>query len=304
MMLNHKIKLLLLVFTITGLMIVPFAMAESSNSEKEDNDSNAVPILRLEKPKYVLGETIRFWIGVKRINDNVIIPQKFWNSCFLYITKPDKTLKREPISWPVDGDPYRGWMGGCGLGEESVQIGKYTLVVEFAGKQTEPVELIVDDLDILKNIKAAFIFKRAGNISKDEHIPIVLTVQNNSENVIRFPKRGCSDAYISVSVGRREPAARADFFYPIKKSSDISFDTYNWNTAGRIPEVILKKGESFEQELSLEDAYKFQGPGQYQVTFSTVLSLLIGEENDKFAEYSPLRLSVTATEKFQVVKQE
>ena len=133
--------------------------AENGKPGTADSVPNAVPTLCLEKPKYVLGEAIRFWAGVECLNDDVIIPQQFWGSCFLYITSPDKTTKREPMSWPIDGDLYRGWKGGCGLGKEPVQTGKYTLVFEFAGKKTKPVELIVEDLDILNNIKATFNFK-------------------------------------------------------------------------------------------------------------------------------------------------
>ena len=268
----------------------------------------AIPILRLEKPKYVLGESIRFWIGVKCLNDDVLIPEEYWDTCFLGVTRPDGTVKTESVGWPIDGQLYRGWSGGWGFGKEKVQIGKYTLVFEFANKKTEPVELIVEELDVIKKIKATFDFRRSGDISKDTHVPVILTVQNNSKNQIHFPRRGVSDAYISIRVEREKPARMADFFYPLDKLRDslkkdvskTSFDIYNWNVAAKVPPIILKPGEHFEQELSLEDAYKFWGPGQYNVTFSTTLALLIGEKNGKFAAFCPIRFPVAGTEHFNI----
>lgn len=272
----------------------------------------AIPTLRLEKPKYVLGESVRFWIGVKCLYDDVIIPEKYWDTCFLDITRPDGTAKRESVGWPIDGQLYRGWSGGWGFGKEKVQIGKYTLVFEFAKKKTEPVELTVEELGIIKQLKATFDFRRSGDISKDTHVPVILTVQNNSKNQIQFPRRGVSDAYISIRVEREEPERMADFFYPLEKLrnplkkdvSGISFDIYNWNVAAKVPPVILRPGKCFEQELSLEDAYKFWGQGQYKVTFTTTLVLLVGEKNGKFAAFCPIRFPVVGTEHFNIQETE
>jgi hypothetical protein len=122
---------------------------EIINRIRAEGTLKAVPTLRLEKPKYVLGESIRFWIGVKCIECNPI-PKKYWNTCFLYITRPDGTEKKESVSWPVDGMIDRGWTGGYGFGKEEVQVGKYILVFEFAKQKTEPVEVIVEELDIPK----------------------------------------------------------------------------------------------------------------------------------------------------------
>lgn len=268
---------------------------------------NAIPTLRLEKPKYVLGESIRFWVGVKCTDDN-IIREKYWNTCFLHITRPDGTVTKQSVSWPVDGALYHGWTGGWGFGKEEVQTGKYTLVFEFAEKKTKPVELRVEELDIMNQVIAKFDFRRSGEISKDVRIPVILTVQNNSKHVIQFPRRGFTSAYVSIRVEQEEPARRADFFYPVEKLrgllrkdvSGISFDIYNWHIAPRVPSVVLKPGEHFEQELSLEDAYEFWGSGQYKVTFSTTIDILVGKENGKFAAFCPIRLLVVGTEHFNI----
>lgn len=261
---------------------------------------SAIPVIRLEKTKYVLGESIRFWVGVKCLYDDVVIHEKFWDTCFLYVTRPDGTLKKESIPWPVDGMLYASWTGGWGFGKEKVQVGKYTLVFEFAKKKTEPAELIIEELDVIKKIKATFDFQRSGDISRDVRIPVILTVQNNSEHVIQFPRRGVSDAYVSIRVKRQEPPRRADFFYPIEKLKGPLKNIYNWNRDASVPPIVVKPGERFEQCLALEDAYEFWGPGQYHVTFSTTLALVVGEKNSKFAAYCPIRLPVVATEYFNI----
>jgi len=268
---------------------------------------NAIPTLRLEKPKYVLGESIRFWIGVECTDDN-IIHEKYWNTCFLHITRPDGTVTKQSVSWPVDGMLYHGWTGGWGFGKEEVQTGKYTLVFEFAKKKTKPVELRVEELDIMNQVIAKFDFRRSGEISKDVRIPVILTVQNNSKYVIQFPKRGVDGANISLRVIRDEPPRHASFFYPVEKLRSsfkegiprISYDIYDWRIAPRVPSVVLKPGEHFEQELSLEDAYEFWGSGQYKVTFSTTIDILVGKENGKFAAFCPIRLPVVGTEHFNI----
>ena len=264
----------------------------------------AIPMLRLEKPKYVLGESIRFWVGVKCLNDDVLIPEEYWDTCFLYITRPDGTVKKEPAGWPMDGQLYRCWTGGHGLGKEEVQVGKYMLVFEFANKKTEPVELIVEELDVIKKIKAVFNFRRSGDISKDTQVPIILTVQNNSKHKIQFPRRGVRDAYVSISVKCQEPPRRADFFYPIEKLKGLLKNKYNWGRAASVPPIILRPGEHFEQELSLEEAYEFWGSGYYEVTFSTVLALRVGEKNGKYAAFCPIRFPVVGTEHFNIKEME
>ena len=37
----------------------------------------------------------------------------------------------------------------------------------------------------------------------------------------------------------------------------------------QLPSVTLEPGKRFEQRLALEDAYQFEEPGNYRITFST-----------------------------------
>ncbi len=85
---------------------------------------------------------------------------------------------------------------------------------------------------------------------------------------------------VSLSVVRDKPAYRSDVFYPWEKLRHfpLSFDTYTWEAAAKLPSITLEPGKRFEQRLSLEDAYRFDQPGNYAVTFSTVVSILVGDK--------------------------
>jgi hypothetical protein len=75
-------------------------------------------------------------------------------------------------------------------------------------------------------------------------------------------------------------------------------DTYTWDVASEVPSVVLQPGEHFDQRFLLEDAYSFDQAGDYKITFTTVLSVLVGEKNSQYADICPIRLPVTASAKF------
>ena len=62
------------------------------------------PVLRLEKPKYLLGESIRFWVGVET-DGSAPIPHNLRKPCSLTVTKPDGGTEVQTIAWPIDGNP-------------------------------------------------------------------------------------------------------------------------------------------------------------------------------------------------------
>jgi hypothetical protein len=259
------------------------------------------PVLRLEKPRYVLGESIRFWVGAKPKNSSVI-PQELRNPCSLTITKPDGATKTQSVGWPKDGFVGAAWYGGWGFGDEGIEVGSYILVFKCAGEETPPLDLLVERNDISGQIKTKFRFERSGVVKMGTPIPVTLTVQNDSENTIRFPKRGAMGEGVSLRVVRDEPAFHSAFFYPSGKLSDsrVMPDTYTWDVASEVPSVVLKPGEHFEQHFSLEDAYAFDQPGNYEVTFATALAVLVGEKNGPFADLCPIRFPVVADAKFVV----
>jgi hypothetical protein len=267
----------------------------------QDKTADIEPLIRLEKPKYVLGEAVRFWIGVKRKNSPVIA-QEFRKPCSLTITKPDGTIEKQAVGWAADGSMDRGWYGGWGLGKDQVIAGTYILILDCAGVQTRPVELTVERINLPDQIKAQFVFERSGTVNMGTQIPVTLTVQNNSEYTIQFPERGVVGEGISVGVFRHEPEFHADLFYPWEKlsNSPLSYETYSWDMTATIPSIVLKPGEHFVQRFSVQEAYSFDQPGQYEITFTTVLPILAGEKNGPFADLCPIRLPVRNNAQFAV----
>jgi len=279
-----------------------FLLTPSRNRARSQEIAASVqPILRLEKPKYVLGEAIRFWVGAEPRN-SAVIPQTLRKPCSLTITRPDGTTETQSVGWPTDGMIDRGWSGGWGFADEKVEAGSYVLVLECANEKTKPLTLSVEKNDIFGQIKAEFHFERSGNVTMGTPVPVTLTVQNNSQHMIRFPQRGAMGEGVSLKVLRDNPGFRSDFFYPWEKLSNSPFsaDTYTWKVATVIPSIVLKPGEHFEQQFLLAEAYSFDQPGEYEVTFATVLPVLVGDESGPFSELCPIRLPVVAKEQFTV----
>jgi hypothetical protein len=277
------------------------SVSQSSTRIPSENGAAGVePVLRLEKPRYVEGETIQFWVGVMPKNSALIPDELRREPCSLTITKPDGARRVELVGWPKDGVLDHGWSGGWGFGEEKVGPGRYLLVLECAGEKTPPVELIVERSEILDQIKAEFRFECEGAVTKDTKVPVVLAVQNGSQAIIRFPQRGAMMEGVSLRIVRKEPAFQSALFFPWEKLSQSSIlpDTYTWDVASEIPSVVLQPGEHFEQRFLLEDAYLFDQAGDYEIRFDTVLSVLVGEKNGKLADLGPIRLPVTASAKF------
>jgi hypothetical protein len=268
----------------------------------------------LDKTRFLLGEDIFFWEGVEQTS-RAPIPKQYQNSCRRSITLPDGTQKKENVSWPSDGPPNSGWSGGAGLSKEIVTPGRYAIVFEFAGQKTAPVFFFVEDAPILKQIKTEFVFSKLFGDPAVLHIhlptteKVTLIVDNNSNQTLRFPRPGGNGPLVSVSIKRTDGSYANDFFYPDNELSgknqggigSIGFDVFTWEIAEKVPTITLRAGETYRQELSLQAAFD-EGqeslpfkPGEYSVTFSTELPILIGEKNGLWAELSPVRLPVIMT---------
>jgi len=257
------------------------------------------PVLRLEKPRYVLGEAIRFWVGVMPKNSTVI-PEELRRPCSLSITKPDGAQRVESVGWPKDGMLDHGWRGGWGFGNEKVESGRYILVLECAGERTPPVELIVERNDIFDQVKVELRFEREGVVTKATQVPVVLTVQNGSEATIQFPHRAAMMEGASLRIVRKEPSFHSDLFFPREEPSHskVTPDTYTWDLVSEAASVLLQPGEYYEHHALLDGAYSFDRDGDYEITITTALSVLVGEKNGRFADLCPIRFPVTATAKF------
>ena len=288
----------LLVLLSSGLSLVaPWqAWAQEATPDFE-------PTLRLEKPLYVLGEQVRFWVGIRAV-DHRPVPDKVVDSpCTLFVTKPDGSTETRSVGPPLDRILGAGYEGGQTLGQ-SVQPGKYVLVWECSKQKTKPVELTVEENEIFNQVRTEFRFERRGTVKIGSSVPVVLSVNNDSPYVIRFPERGVLGAEISVGAIRESRSSYTMTFYPADKLShaDTTPSTYTWDATSWFPTVVVKPGEHFEQKFLFEDAYEFDQPGKNKVMFSTVLEVLVGEKSGPFAPMCPMRFPASAVEQLIVVK--
>src|SRR5271167_2065564 len=170
-----------------GLLFLMAASFAAVDSWAQSAAAAIHPVLRLEKPKYLLGESIRFWVGVE-VEPPGVIPRALRAACSLEITRPDGNTETQSIGWPVDGHPDRGWSGGWGF--TAKDAGSYSLVLECGGQRTERFPLTVEKNEISNEVSAAFQFEKSGAIQVGTPIPVVFRVTNDSPFPIRFPQRG------------------------------------------------------------------------------------------------------------------
>src|SRR5260370_27100657 len=92
----------------TGSSVPPSSMEKSS----ENRAAGVQPVLRLEKDRYVLGEAIRFWVGVMPKNSTVI-PQELRKPCSVIVPEPDGAHRVESVggrtAGMLDHDCPEGW---------------------------------------------------------------------------------------------------------------------------------------------------------------------------------------------------
>ncbi len=283
---------------------------------------NAVPIIRMDKNRFAVGEAVFFWLEIKQTRD-ATIDEKYKASCRLTVIRPDGTKKIDNIGWPIDGPRDRGWSGGWGLGVEPVQVGKYTLVFEFAGQKSAPAYVFVEEISILKSIKLDFVFNESGNSPADLNIKmptkqkVIFIVKNYSDQIVRFAGLGQAIRFelgsrVSVSM-KRAGKYGADFFYPEDKIAQqqsldglTMYDKFTWDVIGKVMTITVKPGETYRHELSLQtvlDEADKNLPferGSYSITFSTALDILIGEKNGMWEALSPFRVVGRSTANYVI----
>jgi hypothetical protein len=173
----------------------------------------------LEKPEYLLGEQIRFWVGVD-IEPGVIVPEDRRKPCSLTIRTPDGEVEKQVISWPSDGMVGAGWIGGSGLTPSGP--GTLVLMMECGEQRTSPVELIVRESELIHQLATDFKFQKTGTVNQSDSILVTLIVSNNSPHIIQFPSRGVMMEGVSVDVLRRQPQSETQLFYPWGRAYAIS----------------------------------------------------------------------------------
>jgi len=108
----------------TTFMALVFIWLLSPISVGRQQTPNAIPIIRLDKTRFALGESVFFWVGVEQTS-RAPIPKQYQKTCRLTITRPDGAQRTEEVGWPIDGPADSGWLGGSGLGTDKIQLGQF-----------------------------------------------------------------------------------------------------------------------------------------------------------------------------------
>ena len=288
---------------LVGLFVLTFRPTTQAQSPP----TPARPTIELDKTRFASDEEVFFWVGVTA-PDDYRIPTNLWTTCRLTITRPDGTQRIDIVGWPIDGMLDRGWHGGRGLRSEPLQIGRYVLVFEFAGQKTSPYSFTVEDVPILKDIAAEFMFP-SPVLQGPVDASVTLTVRNHSSQTIRFPHRGVMLEHVWVGLNKTSGEKWSSSFAvpePVLlkaagiERSTIAEDRFSWTLAGRVPTIVLAPGDIYRLELPLNAVLAGHGgpqpipDGEYDVRLSTIVQMLVGQRDGSWADLSPIRLNITS----------
>jgi hypothetical protein len=271
--------------------------------------TNVRPSVELEKTRFVSGERVFFWLITSRDpGDTKPIPAQLMGSGRVIFTRPDGTERIDVVSAPIDGMGINqpgdmGWKGGWSLRDQPIQLGRWTLVYEFAGYRSKPVTFTVEDLPVLKDIHASFEFPAPLSFD-DANAAVTFVVRNESHETIRFVERGQNAASVSFQI--QGAAGNLSAFVPESVLVSASghaivrmmVDVFNWDALKLFPFVTLAPGETYRLRLPLMAAVGRSFGSGADIAFSTELQLLIGEPGGQWKDFSPIRLQVTSASKY------
>jgi hypothetical protein len=260
------------------------------------------PSIELEKPVYVAGESIRFWIGVTADAD---IPEALRQSAVFHTVWPDGTRTDEHVSWPADGNTSRGWKGGWGFGNRSPSPGHYVVWFEFAGQKTTDRSFDIVPNPFSNSIAARWIFTNTKSGGSDHVRGALLHIDNRSDRALRVAKPGLLGSEVWLDVKAFQTPSSASTFIPqsaMLRSDEIpsfSVDKLDWNNQSKWPMIAMPAGGAADRSLTLASSYKFRDGQEYEITIGTVLTAFVGEPGDSDAQLFPLRIPVSATARFR-----
>jgi hypothetical protein len=276
--------------------------------------TTAKPVLQFEKTRFAIGERVFFWVGVElEGGDQKPIPASLMDSMRVILTRPDHTQRIDRITWPIDGMGTNlpgdgGWRGGHGLRDETPQLGVWIAVVEFAGRRTAPVSFTIENVQILKDIDARFIFTEPLVLNAAD-AAATLTLRNNSSEVLRFVELGQNNSSVSINLEKTgEPRWGSSFFVPPgvlvtssgKAIVPMSVTVFTWKDLQSFPIATVPPGGVFQRRLPMRASLEGSGmlaipPGDFNVRFSTKIDLLVGEADGNWKDFAAVHLAVSST---------
>lgn len=252
------------------------------------------PIVELDKPVYLSGERIRFWIGVSSRDP---IPREKQKGGQVHIVRPDGVEDVHATSWPADGMIDRGWKGGHGLGDSPVLTGRYRFWFVWDDKKSSEMEFTVKNWDLEDKLVTRWTFE-----GDDFHDAVAtLSVENHTDRLLRFPRLGNMDCGVWLSyVQTGTTPAQANLIYPDSQLREPGGD-YSlaeepaWKFLDMTPRIAVPPNDRFTQTLPLANVklpFPFTAP---EIRIATTLWLFVGAVSDAESALYPVKRVVTAT---------
>lgn len=288
---------------VVGLLLQLEPGSSADQIRSPSHETTARPFVALEKSRFLVGEQIFFWVGVSA----GAIPESLCDTGRVSLTRPDGTERVDRSGCPIDGPRGGGWKGGRSLGPETPQTGRWSVVFEFAGHRSEPATFTVEHDDIVRQIDAEFVLSSPLVLDSPEAFA-TLTVQNRTTEAIRFPQRNLNNL-VSIRLTKTTDGPwGSDFFVPEPVLLEatglpralVSYP-FTWEFADRVQTVSVAPGQSYQLRLPLAAALAGSTsrglsripPGEYDIRLWTLLEALVGSQDGRWKDHSPLRLEVT-----------
>ncbi len=264
-------------------------------------------LLSIDKTRFATAEPLLFWAGVRPVGEGAIPPERR-QAGTLTITRPDRRTRTEEVPWPTQGMTARGWVAPIVIDREMPLTGEYRAVFTHAGRESPPVYFFLEDVPILRQIGASFVFPAPLRLAPGGTVTLV--VNNTSRESIRIAKRGGRQGPVIVELKKTDGSVNRSTYYPeaalleagrLPATESFPLDSLTWATATTFPSDVVRPGTSHRLPLPLAPLLTALQPalpaGEYEVTFRTTIDLLVAERGGPWGDLSPMRVTATGTAK-------
>lgn len=291
-----------------ALALLVVALPAAAQEKPATPSGFATPAVALEKTRFALGERVFFWIEITTTN-GYVIPSSLFTTGRVHVTRPDGTTETEAVGWPIDGmganaPGDRGWRGGRRLRADSGP-GRYVVVFEFAGRTSDARTFTIEDVDVVRRIRASFTFPAPETMGAAD-AAVTLTIVNDSGETIVFPQRGETSEHVSVAL--RRPGRTSSYFVPpeaLRRAAGMAKPStiiapFTWDVVDQMATVRLRPGETWVLRIPVADIMagdRGGGPalpaGGYEISLHTEIPVLIGSRDGAWKDFAPVLLEVS-----------
>jgi hypothetical protein len=269
--------------------------------------SGSVPTLSIDKKRFATAEPLVLWASVDPAGAGSI-PSERRQAGTVTITRPDKRTRTIDVPWPTDGLTARGFTQAVVVDGEAPQQGEYRAVFSHANRESQPVFFFLEDVPLLRQITASFVFPAAFRLAVGSAVTLV--VENKSRETIRIAKRGGRGNSVWVEMTGKGGTINRRLFYPeaalleaggLPGSATYPLEALTWANASSFPIDTVRAGGTLRVTLPVGPLLSAIEPalpaGEYDIRLETLMDVLIAERGGPWSEVSPVRIQATGSTK-------